>query len=87
MSDSDGLGEDVQTPLVNEEVIEVVSPVVGESEREMKKLRAVLNANIGACYLKLVRHLLIQGQYIQLSCTQLKGNHKDAIDSCTQGLV
>jgi tetratricopeptide (TPR) repeat protein len=68
MSDSDGLGEDVQTPLVNEEVIEVVSPVVGESEREMKKLRAVLNANIGACYLKL-------------------GNHKDAIDSCTQALL
>jgi hypothetical protein len=38
---------------------EVVSPAVEQSEREMKMLRAVLNANIAACYLKLVRHASI----------------------------
>lgn len=43
-----------------EEVIEVVTPAVEQSEREMKTLRAVLNANIAACYLKLVRPPSIQ---------------------------
>lgn len=44
------------------EVIEVVTPAVEQSEREMKTLRAVLNANIAACYLKLVRPPSIQFQ-------------------------
>lgn len=38
-----------------EEVTEVVSPAIEKSEKEQMKLRAVLNANIGASYLKMVR--------------------------------
>ena len=80
LSDSDEVGDecsetkgkataDGNTAAVEkeEEVVEVISPAVEQSEREMKKLRAVLNANIAACYLKLVRHLSIQLQGIQLN--------------------
>jgi hypothetical protein len=63
----DGLGEssngsnskakaDVKTTdEKEEEAVEVVTPGVEQSEKEIKTLRAVLNANIAACYLKLVR--------------------------------
>lgn len=36
-------------------VVEIATPSIGQSERETRKLRATLNANIGACYQKLVR--------------------------------
>jgi hypothetical protein len=64
--ESQGLGESSgskSTGTTNEkeeEVIEVVTPAVEQSEREMKTLRAVLNANIAACYQKLVRPSSIQ---------------------------
>jgi hypothetical protein len=42
--------------VVEEPGIEIVSPVSveNESEKECARLRAVLNANIGACHVKLV---------------------------------
>ncbi|KAF5312125.1 hypothetical protein D9619_003040 [Psilocybe cf. subviscida] len=38
------------------EVVDVSSPAVSEADQELIKLRAVLNANIGACFLKLGDH-------------------------------
>ena len=40
-----------------DEIVDVSSPAVSEAEQEQTKLRAVLNANIGACFVKLVRVL------------------------------
>ncbi len=37
-----------------EEIVEVATPAVSEAEKGIKQLRATLNANIGACYLKQV---------------------------------
>ena len=37
-----------------EPVVDVSSPAVTESEKESVRLRSVLNANIGACFVKLV---------------------------------
>jgi len=68
-----------------EEVVEVVTPVVEQSEREMKTLRAVLNANIAACYLKLVRLPSIQSQQIQLNLP--RKSQKTLLNHATQGLI
>lgn len=38
-----------------EGVDEVSSPAVSEAEKEYARLRAILSANIGACFVKLVR--------------------------------
>ena len=37
-----------------EEVVEVATPAVSDAEKDIKQLRAALNANIGACYVKQV---------------------------------
>jgi len=37
-----------------EEVVEVATPAVDEAKKEVRQLRAVLNANIAACYVKQV---------------------------------
>jgi hypothetical protein len=69
-SKSKAKGGDRTTDEKEEEVVEVVTPVVEQSEREMKTLRAVLNANIAACYLKLVRSPSIRSQEIHLNLSR-----------------
>ena len=53
-----------------EPVVDVSSPAVTESEKESMRLRSVLNANIGACFVKLVSAMADQQKY---SISYLKG--------------
>jgi len=68
-------------------VIEVMAPGVDEPDKdlEFRKLRAVLNANIGACFVKLVRKMLFLGISSVLMYLLLKGDHKEAVEACTEG--
>ncbi|KAF8912851.1 hypothetical protein CPB84DRAFT_1811859 [Gymnopilus junonius] len=47
---TEGNDQEEETP------IEISSPVVSEAEKQTASLRAMLNANIGACYVKLGDH-------------------------------
>ena len=66
-------------------VDEVSSPAVTESEKESVRLRSVLNANIGACFVKLVSGMADQHKYSNFMRQGLKGDHKEAVQACTQG--
>ena len=57
-------------------------PVPEEMRAECAKARAVLNANIGACYVKLVCHASEEHCVI---LTKHQGDHKAAVASCTEG--
>ena len=57
-------------------------PVPEEMQAECAKARAVLNANIGACYVKLVRYA--SGEHCVI-LTKHQGDHKAAVASCTEG--
>jgi hypothetical protein len=46
-----------------EPVVDVSSPAVTESEKESVRLRSVLNANVGACFVKLVSASVDQQKY------------------------
>jgi hypothetical protein len=50
---------------------------------ECAKARAVMNANIGACHVKLVSFCWIL--VVVYITTWLQGDHKEAVSSCTQG--
>ena len=66
-----------------EEVVEVATPAVDEAKKEVRQLRAVLNANIAACYVKQVCvHFRLR---IQLHFFSFKGSHKEAVEACTEG--
>ncbi|KDR85183.1 hypothetical protein GALMADRAFT_233854 [Galerina marginata CBS 339.88] len=56
--DDDGeVDEGVTEPSAKKEVVEdISSPAVGEADNEVTSLRAVLNSNIGACFVKLGDH-------------------------------
>jgi len=65
-------------------VVDISSPAVAESEKESVRLRSVLNANIGACFVKLVSATGEQ-QTCTISYLTVKGDHKEAVQACTQG--
>lgn len=52
--DSSTKGKGPEKNYNEEEIVEVATPAVDEAEKEIKQLRAVLNANISACYMKQV---------------------------------
>jgi len=68
-----------------EPVVDVSSPAVTESEKESVRLRSVLNANIGACFVKLVSAVADQQKYSNFILQGPKGDHKEAVQACTQG--
>lgn len=68
-----------------EPVVDVSSPAVTESEKESVRLRSVLNANIGACFVKLVSAMPNQQKYSNFIPQGPKGDHKEAVQACTQG--
>jgi len=53
-STTDVEGEHVSEPAKEEVVTDISSPAVTDTEKNNSKLRAILNSNIGACYVKLV---------------------------------
>lgn len=56
-SEEDGEAGEKQNsdaPKAEEDVVDISSPAVSETDKEAARLRAVLNANIGACFVKLV---------------------------------
>jgi len=56
-----------------EEVVEVATPAVDEAKKEVRQLRAVLNANIAACYVKKVCvhfRLVIQLHFLSREVTR-----------------
>ena len=73
---------------VEEPGIEIVSPASVEngSDKECARLRAVLNANIGACHMKLVSQLsLAYHKWDNLFNIFLEGDHKAVVEACSQG--
>jgi hypothetical protein len=79
---------DDDTPL-SEEDRDESSPKEDEipmtpEETECAKARAVLNANIGACFVKLVSLIsCIWGNFPEKSLVQ--DDHKQAVEACSQG--
>ena len=72
---------------VEEPEIEIVSPASVEdgSGKECARLRAVLNANIGACHVKLVSQIsLVYHKWDNLAIF-LEGDHKAVVEACSQG--
>ena len=67
--------------------IEIVSPTSVESgsDKECARLRAVLNANIGACHVKLVSQLSLIYHESDNSTIFLEGDHKAVVEACSQG--
>ncbi|PPQ89610.1 hypothetical protein CVT25_012355 [Psilocybe cyanescens] len=58
-SEEDGEAGEKQNsdaPKAEEDVVDISSPAVSETDKEAARLRAVLNANIGACFVKLGDH-------------------------------
>lgn len=54
-----------------------------EGQAEYAKARAVMNANIGACHVKLVSQLCAFPKIgLEFGC---QGDHKEAVKSCTEG--
>ena len=56
-----------------EPVVGVSSPAVAESEKESVRLRSVLNANIGACFVKLVSGMADQHKYSKFHASRVEG--------------
>lgn len=77
---SESVSEPVETP-------QAVTPIVPPTElqKECSKARAVLNANIAACYVKLVSVYSTVGDSIFDSTRYPQGEHKDAVAACTEG--
>jgi hypothetical protein len=48
-------------------------------------LRAVLNANIGACHVKLVSQISLIYREWNNSTIFLEGDHKAVVEACSQG--
>ncbi len=92
--DADPIEDDSEDSRVKDEPVEE-SSVRPESpdaqapptevEIECAKARAVLHANIGACYLKLVRAVssALVGVYADVVPSQ--GEHKEVVAACTEG--
>lgn len=72
---------------VEEPGIEIVSPASIEngSDKECARLRAVLNANIGACHVKLVSQISLVYHKWDSSTIFLEGDHKAVVEACSQG--
>lgn len=72
---------------VEEPGIEIVSPASVEngSDKECARSRAVLNANIGACHVKLVSQLYLVYHKWDNSTIFLEGDHKAVVEACSQG--
>ena len=60
-------------------------PMNEESPR-IAKARAVLNANVGACYVQLVRRLSNVALFV-FTPRLSQGEHKKAVEACTEGRI
>ncbi|KAF8167914.1 hypothetical protein B0H34DRAFT_37492 [Crassisporium funariophilum] len=80
-----------EKPVEPEPVIDIASPAVSEEDKECGRLRSVLNANIGACHVKLGEHkeavaacsqaLLDDPTYVK--ALERRALSNDALDSWT----
>ena len=90
---SDETAEDTKPSTLNppkdidEPRIEIVSPASVEngSDKECARLRAVLNANIGACHVKLVSQISSVYHKLNNATIFLEGDHKAVVEACSQG--
>ena len=59
---------------------------INEEAPEIVKARAVLNANVGACYVQLVGGLFYASPFV-FTVHLSQGEHKRVVEACTEGRV